>query len=150
MNDYVPGGPVAALLSRLEGVKRSGKGWIAKCPAHKDRSASFSVAEGREGRVLCRCFAGCELTDVLRAVGLEVADLFPQRLPDTSPEGRAAAREAWRQSGWAAALSVLAREAAIVYIAAGEVAAGRALSAEDQARLATALDRIEGCREVLA
>lgn len=149
MTDHAPIGPIAVLLSRLEGVKRSGKGWIAKCPAHKDRSASFSVAEGREGRVLCRCFAGCELTDVLRAVGLELSDLFPQRLADTSPEGRAAAREAWRQSGWAAALSVLAREATVVCIAAGDLAEGRALSGEDQARLAVALERIEGCREVL-
>lgn len=142
-------GPVGLLLDRLEGVKRSGKGWIARCPAHKDRSASLSVAEGRDGRVLMKCFAGCEALAVVRAIGLELADLFPERVTDTSPEGRAAAREAWRQSGWAAALNVLAREAAIVAIAGTELAAGRSLSHEDRARLGQALERIDGCREVL-
>jgi hypothetical protein len=87
---------------------------------------------------------------IVRALGIELADLFPERTRDTSPEGRAAMREAHRQSGWAAALNVLAREAAIVAIAGRELAQGRALNAEDAARLQTALDRIEGAREVLA
>jgi hypothetical protein len=143
-------GPCGILLARLEGVKRSGKGWLAKCPAHQDRSASLTVAEGRDGRALLRCFAGCETASVLRAIGLEMADLFPARASDQSPEGRAAARQAWRESGWQAALNVLGREAAIVSIAGEQLAEGRALSADDQARLRLALERIESCREVLA
>ena len=46
-------------LERLDGVKQSGKGWKAFCPAHEDRNASLSVAEGTNGRILCNCFAGC-------------------------------------------------------------------------------------------
>ena len=143
-------GPVDLLLSRLEGVRASGRGWIARCPAHADRSASLSLAEGRDGRALVKCFAGCEVLDVLRAVGLELADLFPQRIADASPAGRVEAREAWRQSGWAAALGVLGREASVVLIAARMLADGHALKPGDQARLLVAVERIEGAREVLA
>lgn len=141
---------VDLLLERLSGVRKTPRGWSARCPAHEDRSASLSVAEGHDGRTLVRCFAGCELLAVVRAVGLEVADLFPERLADTSPAGRAQAREAWRQNGWAAALGVLARESAIVGIAARELTEGRALAGDDHARLLTAIDRINDAREVLA
>lgn len=142
--------PLEVLLSRLDGVRASGRGWVAKCPAHTDRSASLSLAEGRDGRALVKCFAGCEVLDVLGAVGLELADLFPQRIADTSPTGRAEAREAWRQSGWTAALGVLAREASVVLIAARMLAKGKALPPDDLVRLQTAMERIEGAREVLA
>lgn len=29
--------PVHMILSRLNGVRRRGKGWIARCPGHEDR-----------------------------------------------------------------------------------------------------------------
>lgn len=147
---YAASGPLDVLLSRLDGVRASGHGWIAKCPAHSDRSASLSLAEGRDGRALVKCFAGCEVLAVVQAVGLELADLFPQRMADTSPAGRAEAREAWRQSGWAAALGVLAREASVVLIAARMLADGRALTPDDLGRLLLAAERIDGAREVLA
>ena len=48
-----------ALLSRLDGVKKTGHGqWIARCPAHEDRSPSLSIAE-KDDRVLVHCHAGC-------------------------------------------------------------------------------------------
>ena len=43
---------IEELLTRLEGVKRSGNGWSAKCPAHRDRNASLSIADGDKGIVL--------------------------------------------------------------------------------------------------
>lgn len=142
--------PTERLLERLDRVRKSGKGWTARCPAHPDKSASLSVAEGRDGRVLVRCFAGCETLAVVHAVGLELRDLFPERIEDASPERRAELRELHRQSGWTAALGVLAREAAIVQLAADHVSKGVPLAIEDLARLQTAVERIQGCREVLA
>jgi hypothetical protein len=66
------------LLWRLEAAKRVSEGkWIARCPAHEDRSPSLSIGIGRDGRVLIHCHAGCEPLDILAAVGLEMADLFP-------------------------------------------------------------------------
>jgi hypothetical protein len=138
------------LLSVLDGVRKSGRGYIAKCPAHEDRSASLSIAEGHDGRVLLKCFAGCSISEILRALGLEIAALFPVRLVDTSPAGKAAAREAWQHAGWRAALVVLAREASIVSIAAREIAVGRVPSVEDCARLTLAIQRIDDVRQILA
>jgi hypothetical protein len=66
---------------RLEG-RRAGEGrWNAKCPAHEDGRASLSIREGRDGRVLLHCFAGCEVLEILTRLGLEWRDLFddPER-----------------------------------------------------------------------
>lgn len=57
-----------------------------RCPAHADRSPSLSVAEGRDGRVLVHCFAGCSVEEVCRALGLTIRDLFVPRGPEL-PEG---------------------------------------------------------------
>jgi putative DNA primase/helicase len=48
----------------------SGKGWVAKCPCHDDRTASLSITEGEDGRLLMNCFAGsrCEFTDIIDAL----------------------------------------------------------------------------------
>src|SRR5580704_11485373 len=45
------------ILARLKDVRRSGKGWTAKCPAHKDRQNSLSV-QHRDGKWLLKCHAG--------------------------------------------------------------------------------------------
>ena len=75
-----------ALIARLEGVRTNGPGrWVARCPSHKDRSPSLSVAE-KEGRVLLHCFAGCGALDVLEAVGLSWSDVMPERLGEFQPE----------------------------------------------------------------
>lgn len=66
------------LLSRLEGVRQTGPGrWIAKCPAHDDRSPSLSIRELADGQLLLHDFAGCAAADVVQAAGLSLADLFP-------------------------------------------------------------------------
>jgi hypothetical protein len=58
--------------------------WQARCPAHKDRSPSLSIAEGNDGRVLIRCWAGCDTEAVLKAAGLRMGDLFAG--PPPTPE----------------------------------------------------------------
>ena len=83
--------PVAAVLARLEGVRRSGDGWTACCPAHEDRRASLSIGAGREGRALLTCHAGCPADAVAHAAGLELRDLFPAP-PGAIPAPRASAR----------------------------------------------------------
>lgn len=70
--------PAQNLIDRLDGVRSTGKGsWVAKCPAHEDRSPSLSVTEKDDGRVLLYCHAGCGAADVLTSVGLEFSDLYP-------------------------------------------------------------------------
>jgi 5S rRNA maturation endonuclease (ribonuclease M5) len=78
--------PIEKLLSRLN-AKRSGEGYIANCPAHEDRKPSLSINEGRDGRVLLHCHAGCSTDDVLAAAGLTKRDLFPQSTHGSKPIG---------------------------------------------------------------
>jgi hypothetical protein len=71
--------PVGLVLDRLEGVRQRGEGYQALCPAHEDRDPSLAVAEGEDGKVLLKCFAGCATEDVVAALGLEMKDLFERR-----------------------------------------------------------------------
>jgi hypothetical protein len=57
-------------------ARRKGNGWMARCPAHDDHNASLSITEGRDGRTLLYCQAGCALDAVLSAKGLSTRDLF--------------------------------------------------------------------------
>jgi putative DNA primase/helicase len=86
----------AAEIARTLGGKRYGDGFLARCPAHEDRTPSLSIRDGKRA-VLLTCFAGCNRRDVLaelRRLGLlEKANcqneyLFPDLPPtghDTSP-----------------------------------------------------------------
>lgn len=142
--------PIDNLIGRLDRVRRSGRGFTAKCPAHEDRTASLSITAGDDGRVLLHCFAGCSAVDVVAAAGLTVADLFVRRpTAEMTFAERAALREHGRQAGWRAALNVFAFESKIVQIAARELRAGKALTPEDRNRLCEACSRIDGAREVL-
>jgi len=88
-----------ALLTRLDGVRPRGPGrWSAKCPAHDDRSPSLSVREGDRG-VLLKCFSGCSLDEICRAVRIEPRELFY----DARPDSRARAEHARRRAAKAAA-----------------------------------------------
>lgn len=70
------------VLPRLERVKKSGGGFMARCPAHEDGTASLSVSEGKDQPVVLFCHAGCDKDDVLKGLGLEWADLSKPREPD--------------------------------------------------------------------
>ena len=72
--------PVNALLLRLDAVRQVGAGrWRARCPAHDGKNANvLSIGEGSDGTVLVKCFHGCSTSEVVGAVGLELADLFPK------------------------------------------------------------------------
>lgn len=68
---------LAALTAAGSNPRRSGDGCSSLCPAHDDRSPSLSITEGDDGRVLLKCHTGCEPDDVVKALGLTLADLFP-------------------------------------------------------------------------
>ena len=69
--------PINQILSRLDGVTRSGEGWVASCPAHNDLAPSLSVSVStNSGSVLIHCHANCNTQAVLAAIGLSERDLF--------------------------------------------------------------------------
>jgi hypothetical protein len=72
-------GPVARVLERLDGVRHTRRGALARCPGHQDARPSLAVDEGDDGRVLMTCRAGCRTSDILAALGLRFTDLFPPR-----------------------------------------------------------------------
>src|SRR5262245_1589768 len=72
-----PSPTTASLLTQLDGVRPNGSGWIARCPGHDDQHASLSIHEGDDGRVLLKCFAGCETERIVAALGRQMRDLFP-------------------------------------------------------------------------
>jgi hypothetical protein len=60
------------LIARGLQAKRSGDGWMAKCPAHDDHNPSLSVTL-KLGKVLLHCHSGCTqeaVVDALRGRGL--------------------------------------------------------------------------------
>lgn len=63
---------------RLKDVRKQGRSYLARCPAHEDRHPSLSIAEGRDGRILLHCWAGCATKDVLVALGLTWRDLYSE------------------------------------------------------------------------
>lgn len=126
----------ADLLLRFDRVRKSTarrNAWTCKCPAHEDRGPSLSVAETDDGRILLHCFAGCDVVDVVAAVGLSIDDLFPprQRAPGDLPMRR-------QLMPAPDALRCLEAEAMIVCECAATVAAGSRLSDGDRARLIAA------------
>jgi hypothetical protein len=80
--------PIDRVLERLEAVganpRQNGKGWNALCPAHADRNPSLSVTNTAEDTVLLNCHAGCSTDAVLKALGLEIAELFAASKPKSS------------------------------------------------------------------
>lgn len=141
----------AVLLSRLEGVRQHGNGWRANCPnpVHSSVKGSLAITETGDGTVLLKCFACHDVSGILAAIGLELADLFPERIRDPSPEARQRAQQAFKASGWKAALGVLAHEATVVEVAAATIEAADVLTAAGSERLHLAIDRIHRAREVL-
>lgn len=67
---------VQDVLSRVRDPKPAGQGkWLAFCPCHNDGAKqgrrSLSIAEGKDGKPLLHCFAGCEYKDIIGALGLD-------------------------------------------------------------------------------
>jgi hypothetical protein len=67
---------INAFLAHFKGVRRSGSGWSALCPAHEDLNASLTIANGDRG-IVVRCHTGCTAEAIVAAVGLSLRDLFP-------------------------------------------------------------------------
>jgi hypothetical protein len=132
--------PIDTLLSLLEGVKRTGNGtWLARCPAHPDKSPSLSLSDTDSGTVLVHCFAGCTVHEVVSAVGLELSDLFPPRPADPAYAGKPVRRP----FPAADILRAIAFEALVVGCAASAMLAGEPFTEIDRDRLMLAVGRIQ-------
>lgn len=76
----------AADISRMLRGRRVKPGkYIAKCPAHPDRTPSLSISDGRDA-VLLKCWPGCTVEDIVAAMGLKMSDLWHRQLHYIPPE----------------------------------------------------------------
>jgi len=71
---------------KLDGVHQHGKEYSARCPAHDDRKASLCFSEGKDGRILLTCQAGCRTETILDLMGLKFSDITPGKERTTAPE----------------------------------------------------------------
>ena len=58
----------AEYIARALQGRRVGAAWKARCPAHDDRDPSLSIRDADNGKVLVRCYAGCEQEQVIAAL----------------------------------------------------------------------------------
>ena len=73
-------------LERFKSVKKSGAGWVCRCPAHDDGQNSLSIKRA-DDKWLLRCHVGCGVEEITAAIGIKVSDLFDK------PMGRAENQE---------------------------------------------------------
>src|SRR5687767_1574828 len=95
------------IAAALGGARREGPGWRCRCPLHVGRS--LDVSDGREGRLLIRCWGGgCAPADILaelRRLGLldGEADHRPAPIPACPDRDDDNKRIAWARRIWDAA-----------------------------------------------
>jgi len=70
----IPNSSIENVLERLQGVKRTGSGYIARCPAHDDQRPSLAISKGNDGKVLLYCHAGCKYEDIIKSLNMDVMD----------------------------------------------------------------------------
>lgn len=123
-------------VSRLNKTRRTGpNSWTACCPAHEDHSPSLAVTEGDDGRILVKCFADCDIFQIVSAVGLDLTDLFPDKVITEKVNKR-------MRFNSGDVLRALSHEINICYLVISDVKKGGAPSDEDLKRFLLAAERI--------
>lgn len=132
---------VETVLEHLEGVRQVGKSrWRARCPAHDSTNCQvLSIAETSDGSALVHCFAGCNTADVVRALGLELHDLFPES--DWQKTGEHASRPRRPRVDWPAVVAAAEQDLLLVKIVLAQIARRESLNAEDVAACSAAATR---------
>jgi len=137
---------IETVISRLDGVRETAPGkYLARCPAHDDRSPSLAISEGDDGRVLIHDFAGCQTEDVLSAIGLTFSDVMPERIGQDHAykpvRNRISAKDA---------LSTLDHESLVVAIIGADFLEHKEIDDETWDRLGAAVQRINTTRAMCA
>ena len=116
----------AETIAKALGGYRAGASWMARCPAHDDKSPSLAISAGANGKVLVRCHAGCDQSDVIAALikrGLwDATAKWPggiarkhRKNPEREPDAQAKARTEAALAIWRASQDI-AGEAAETYL----------------------------------
>lgn len=136
--------PLDKFLDRLDKVRQSGKGYIACCPAHKDKSPSMNITEADDGKVLIHCFAGCRPSEICGALGLDEQDMFPPKPEPICPPG--ATRPEPKLYFSRKQLDELDMQVWFVAVAKADLSARKRISEHDKQDLARCLKSLREAR----
>lgn len=73
--DRPPAYSAGELLDRFDRVKKTAKGWTARCTAHEDRHPSLSISSGDTGWLIT-CWAGCDFNEIVTTAGIDIQKMF--------------------------------------------------------------------------
>lgn len=138
------------VLPRFDRIRRSGRGYVARCPAHEDKSPSLTIQAGDKG-LLLKCWAGCELAAITEKLGLEIKDLFYDSLSDPRQRRDAMQRRARQQTAQRVAEKARGRKNDLLRHAEYLVQSARGINIEawSPAQLDTRLNRVADAYDVL-
>jgi hypothetical protein len=123
------------IIGRLDKLKKTSKGYQARCPAHDDNGPSLSLREADNGRVLLHCHAGCSAESVVAALGMSMSDLFPpSNMPRRPPPAPGVSLRELH--------AAMDHECSILFILNCDVKRGKPISQVDFKRGQVALQRI--------
>lgn len=124
------------LKSMLEGVTcENGDSFMAKCPAHDDKSPSLKVTY-RENKILLYCYSGCMAQEILDSLDLKWKDLFDSKWT-------AAEQQAFAERKKMEKVDPIEVEKNIILIMRNRREDGKYISVEDEARELLAKQRFK-------
>ena len=82
----------AKTISDALGGKKSGSGFLSRCPAHADSSPSLRISDGDNGFPVVKCHAGCAQQSVIAA--LQAKNLWYEAKTELSKKDLEAIRQA--------------------------------------------------------
>lgn len=131
--------PIDAVLARLDDPRPNGKDrWRCRCPACGGNRSALSIGIREDDALLMRCWKGCDVQSVVMALGLSLADLFPQNEVTYLPRSKRL-----RLMSPSQCIDVIEFECQVVWTAAWNLASGHCLTPDDLERLSTAAQRIQ-------
>lgn len=140
--------PIDLVLSRLDGHKLRENGrdrWRSCCPGHGGSNPSaLSIGVGDNDAVLLRCWQGCDIEQIVGALGLELNDLFPPKPENGHRSGPLKRRRLLTANQ---ALDLLHDEAQLIALSAANIANGVELTDDDTSRVLTAAGRVSILRD---
>jgi hypothetical protein len=129
---------IDTLLSRVHKLKKTGDSkWLACCPAHDDKTPSLAIKLA-DDRILIHCFAGCDVSSIISALGLELSDLMPESKQHSRPDNKRPKFNKYEL------FDRIVEESAILIVAIRQVFSGTPLNDNDMARVVKAEGIIDG------